>query len=83
MSWMNANFRHAIHHAAEHFVRTGTPPVAAQHEALGAIYRTVLNEATMMSYIDVFWAMAVCSVCMIPLVMLMRKVDLKHASMGH
>jgi DHA2 family multidrug resistance protein len=50
----------------------------ASGEALGSIYREVLQQAQMLSYIDVFNVMLLVTVCALPLVFLMRKARPHH-----
>lgn len=44
----------------------------AQKEALGIAYAEVLRQATMMSFIDVFWLLGVVMVALVPVVFVMK-----------
>jgi DHA2 family multidrug resistance protein len=45
----------------------------AQHQAIGLIEQTVEAQASLLSYIDVFWMFAILAAVMIPLALLMLK----------
>jgi DHA2 family multidrug resistance protein len=51
----------------------GQPPLTAQTEALGLVYRNVLRQASAMSFIDCFWLLGVVMICLIPIVFIMRR----------
>jgi DHA2 family multidrug resistance protein len=52
----------------------GTPPAMAPHQALGLIDQMVQQQATMLSFTDVFRTMGFLFLAMIPLLFLMKKV---------
>ncbi|MFZ0660993.1 MAG: DHA2 family efflux MFS transporter permease subunit [Candidatus Binataceae bacterium] len=45
------------------------------HRAIGMIYGRILQTASAQAYIDVIWMMGIATLCMLPLVLLMRKND--------
>jgi DHA2 family multidrug resistance protein len=50
----------------------GVAPADASHAALGALYAQVGKQAGVLSYIDVFWALAIFIGCMAPLVFFLK-----------
>jgi DHA2 family multidrug resistance protein len=44
----------------------------AQMKAMGQIYQSLLQQASMLSYIDVLQTLAIFCACMVPLVLLMK-----------
>jgi DHA2 family multidrug resistance protein len=51
----------------------GSSPAFAMQQAQRTLYEMVQRQAQMLSYIDVFWLLAVGCACMIPLLFLMKK----------
>ena len=63
---------------------TSATPSVAPSQALGSIYRTLTNQATMLSYIDVFRILAIGSLLAIGLAFFLRKVEPgKKVAAGH
>jgi MFS transporter, DHA2 family, multidrug resistance protein len=54
-------------------VARGSDPVTAAHQAQGAIWGMVLRQASMISFVDTFRAMAIVFLLVIPLVFLMKR----------
>jgi len=52
----------------------GLEPTLAHKGGLGVIYETLLNEAYMMSFNDVFYIIAVMSILLLPLVLCMKHI---------
>ena len=52
----------------------GLEPALAHKGGLGVIYETLLNEAYMMSFNDVFYIIAVMSILLLPLVLCMKHI---------
>ena len=69
-------YQNTLRNVTRYFAAHGTSLADAQHQAIDWIGQTVLNQATLLSYIDVFWIYAVLAVGMIPLALLLRHVDL-------
>jgi MFS transporter, DHA2 family, multidrug resistance protein len=57
-------------------VRGGASPADAAHMAQGAAYGTLIKQATMMAFVDVFWVMGALCLCLLPLLLLMRRSHL-------
>jgi DHA2 family multidrug resistance protein len=66
----------AFHHA-------GTSTLQAQRQAQAAIYRTVLQQAQTLAYIDVVWLFAIGTVLVIPLAFVMKKSEPGRVAVGH
>ena len=69
-------YQNTLRNVTSYFAAHGTSLADAQHQAIDWIGQTVLNQATLLSYIDVFWIYAVLAVGMIPLALLLPQVDL-------
>jgi DHA2 family multidrug resistance protein len=60
----------------------GTPMADANHKAMGVVYRTLQQQAMALSYTDVLFIMGCGTMCMLPLLLLLKKNTGK-AQMGH
>jgi len=70
-------YQQALHATAQDLVARGTSYVDAQHQALGVIEQLVQQQASLLSYMDVFRAFAVVSFCMVFVALLfVRKITL-------
>jgi DHA2 family multidrug resistance protein len=56
------------------FLNHGADPVGAARQALGALYRTLEQQASLLSFIDVFYLLGWLFLLATPLVLLMRRV---------
>ena len=54
-------------------VARGSNPVAAAHQAYGAIWGMVLRQASMISFVDTFRVMGIVFLLVIPLLFLMKR----------
>jgi DHA2 family multidrug resistance protein len=70
------SYQWASRQATEYFIAQGSSPVEAQRQAFGWIGQLVLNQSTLLAYIDVFSATAVFALLLIPIALLMRRIDL-------
>jgi len=50
----------------------GIDPATAQRMANGMLENMIRQQATMMSYNDVFWLLGIIFLCMLPLILLLR-----------
>ncbi len=62
------SYQQATRHLAEQLHTTGQPG----NIALGALGRMIMKQASILAYIDVFWATAIGVLCAVPLVFLLR-----------
>jgi DHA2 family multidrug resistance protein len=67
---------------ARGLVARGTPEANAQHKAMGIVYRQLQMQAMMLSYIDVLYLLGIGTMCMLPLLFLLKK-NTGRAQMGH
>jgi DHA2 family multidrug resistance protein len=56
-----------------YFISQGHDPATATHQAYGAVWGVLLRQASMLSYNDVFFILAMMFLAMFPLIFLMRK----------
>ncbi|MDE3179849.1 MAG: DHA2 family efflux MFS transporter permease subunit [Acidobacteriota bacterium] len=69
--------------ALQHYFHlSGADLSGASHQSLGAIYKLVLHQASVLSYLDSFRLLAVLFIVVSPLVWLMRKPHFKHEGTG-
>jgi MFS transporter, DHA2 family, multidrug resistance protein len=68
----NPAYQSAIHNITSTLVHAGSAAVAASQMAIAMIYNSVQNQASIMSYLDVFQVLAYGAWGMIPLVFLMK-----------
>jgi len=61
----------------------GVPEADAAHKAMGVVYRTLQQQAYSLAYIDVLWLMGVGTMCMLPLLLLLRRNRPGKVAMGH
>ncbi|MGH8199982.1 MAG: DHA2 family efflux MFS transporter permease subunit [Steroidobacteraceae bacterium] len=77
---LNPVYVHSVHSLAQALTARGAPPGAATHMAMGALYQIVQRQADMMAFNDVFWAMTVFIVVVLPIVFLLKRTPLEQ---GH
>jgi DHA2 family multidrug resistance protein len=70
----HAAYRQAIAHAARHFVRAGASPLAASQQAFASVTQRLLQQAQMLSYLDVFKMLAIGSLVALPLAIFLKKI---------
>jgi DHA2 family multidrug resistance protein len=61
----------------------GVPHANATHKAMAQVYRTLQQQAMTLSYTDVLWLMGVGTMCMLPLLLLLKKNTPGKVPMGH
>ncbi|MGE3885115.1 MAG: DHA2 family efflux MFS transporter permease subunit [Vicinamibacterales bacterium] len=55
------------------FIAAGSDPVTASQRAYAALHGTVQRQAAMLSFVDLFRGLAVIFLCLVPLVILMKR----------
>ena len=70
------NFQHWSAQITQYFVQHGNGPAQAKAQALGWIGQTIGNQATLLSYLDVFWGAALFAALMVPVTLTLKTVDL-------
>ncbi len=73
----NPNYRSVVSALQSEFVRQGYSFSTAGHQALSEIYRIVIHQASILSYLDSFRILSVLFVVVAPLVWIMRKPHFK------
>jgi DHA2 family multidrug resistance protein len=59
---------------------SGSDPVTAQHMALGAMYQNLMQQASLLAYVDNFRLLGVLSLLCIPIAMLFQRVKKQSSS---
>ena len=67
-------FQAMIHQGAQHFMSTGASLPDAQHQALGLIGQLVQDQSQLLSYIDVYFALAIIAAVMVPVALMLRPI---------
>jgi DHA2 family multidrug resistance protein len=67
------NYQVATQKAAAMLQYRGFDPTMADQGGLGVIYRGLLKQASMMAFNDAFFLLSVFMICIVPLVLLMKK----------
>jgi MFS transporter, DHA2 family, multidrug resistance protein len=67
-------YQHMIHSLSHSLMTRGLDATQAVHQAQGLIYQTVQRQASMLSFIDDFWIMAMICLSVIPLLFLMKRI---------
>jgi DHA2 family multidrug resistance protein len=75
---LNPVYEHGVHSLAQALTARGAPPAAAAHMAQGALYQIVQRQADMLAFNDVFWALTVFIVVVLPIVFLLKRAPLEH-----
>jgi len=73
LSFSNPQLLQAQNQAGAMFARHGADAVTAKHQALGFLYNSIQQQATLLSYVDAFHVMAWLFLLTAPLVLLMRR----------
>lgn len=69
---------------AQNYMAHGTDPISAQHKAMASLDGLVQMQSAILGYADTFVIVGCLFMCMVPLVLLYRKVDPNaKVSMGH
>lgn len=66
------SYNEALSNAASHFAAQGASPTDAQQQALAWVGQTLADQVAYLSYIDVFAALAVFAVILVPLAFLLQ-----------
>jgi DHA2 family multidrug resistance protein len=69
----NPVYRAALRSISTRLMREGVSPIAAHHEAIRIIYQSILKQATMLSYLDVFKVLGIAAFCMCGLIFFVKK----------
>jgi DHA2 family multidrug resistance protein len=72
VSQFSPQARQALEGATAMFMRQGSPLALAQQQAYGAVFGSVQQQASMLSFLDAFNTLGAIFMCMLPLVLLMK-----------
>jgi MFS transporter, DHA2 family, multidrug resistance protein len=64
-------FNNAVQGVSQNFAASG--PIAAQQQAYGQLYGSILRQSSMIAYLDNFWLLGLSALVMIPFVFLMKR----------
>ena len=67
-------YQQSVSSIARNFVHEGVNPILAAQRAVAALYDQVQQQASMLSYIDVFKTLGVAAFCMMGLVVFLKKI---------
>ena len=73
VSLYNPIFTEALKRTIADLMRGGMSYMSARNSAVGLIYMKTLEQANVLSFVDVFWVLAVLIVALIPVVFIMRR----------
>jgi DHA2 family multidrug resistance protein len=62
---------------------SGVAAADATRKATGLVYRMMMQQAMTLAYVDVLWLFGVGTMCMLPMLLLLRKPSAGKAIMGH
>lgn len=65
-------YRDKLTALTDQFMRMGMTTVDAAHKAQGEIYRQVREQASLLSYLDCFWTMAIIAICVALIALLIK-----------
>lgn len=69
----DTSYNMALHNSSQAAQYAGVDPSLSQAAGQGMIYRELLRQASMMSFNDTFLLISIILICILPLVLLMRK----------
>jgi DHA2 family multidrug resistance protein len=83
-TFTDRNYQSAITSTAKRLTEQGLNPVIATHRAAAMIYETVQNQASMLSYLDVFKTLGISAFAFIFLIMFLKQIPRgQKVAMGH
>jgi DHA2 family multidrug resistance protein len=79
---LNPTYTAGVAAAARGLAANGMTMAQANQTATGQIYRQVLQQASMLSYLDTFHILMIAVFCALPLILIMQKPDLGRGGHG-
>jgi DHA2 family multidrug resistance protein len=76
---LNLNYTDALDTATRTLMAQGLSRAEASQVAVGRIYQNVLQQASMMAFIDCFWVLMIFVALVFPTVMLLKRSPVHHA----
>jgi DHA2 family multidrug resistance protein len=83
ISASDVGYQQALDAFTRYFQDQGSDPQQAASQAVAAIGKTLQTQIDLLSYIDVFWTLAIIGAIMVPLALIIRPIDLGAAPRGH
>jgi DHA2 family multidrug resistance protein len=77
---LNPNYRHGVQQIIDALVANGQSQWEATRQAGGVLYRELVQQAAMLSYVDTFHVLMIVVFCATPLVLLLKKPGKQPAS---
>jgi MFS transporter, DHA2 family, multidrug resistance protein len=71
-----AGYQETLRQITDYFIRHGSLAAEAPQQAIDWIGQQVLAQASFLAYIDAFWVLTILSLAMVPLALVLRKVEL-------
>ena len=75
LTWFDRGFRDAVGWGRAMLPGRGIPESAAEGTSMKMIYGQAIRQATAMGFNDAFWILSVLMVCVLPLLLLMRRPE--------
>jgi DHA2 family multidrug resistance protein len=76
-------FQNGVGGLSANLMHHGYSSADATQQAYGRIYGLLEQQSMSLAYVDVIWIFAIAALCMVPLVLLMKKNDPRKVSMAH
>jgi MFS transporter, DHA2 family, multidrug resistance protein len=76
-------YRQAREAMIRFFQARGSNASEAESQAMGWIGQTLQHQVALLAYIDVFWILAVIAALMIPLALMIGRIDLRAPARAH
>jgi MFS transporter, DHA2 family, multidrug resistance protein len=77
----SSQFNNTVQSMSQSFAANGA--IAAEHQAYGQLYGSILRQASMIAYLDNFWILGLSALVMIPFVFLMRRPPKGESAAAH
>jgi MFS transporter, DHA2 family, multidrug resistance protein len=72
---LNPNYRTGINDIVHTLVNQGLPETQAMRAAANLVYRRLLQQAAMLSYIEIFHILMIVVICVVPLTLIMERPE--------
>ena len=79
----DVGYQHTLEQVTQYFVNRGSSPTDAANQAIGWIGQTIQRQVDLLSYIDVFWSLAMIGLIMIPIALTLKPINLGAPPKGH
>lgn len=79
----DSNYQAATQNASQFLQYRGVDPAVSHQTGLGALYHSLINQATMLSFNDTFYLLSILLMCTVPLVFFMKTAQKETPSEFH